>query len=369
MSSGIPAAIAALLVAVAPGCSSDDDRPGSGGAAQASAASSSATVGSVGSGASGSSTGSGGANGGAGGEGQAGAGRGGGGGAGGGPGGGGSGGGAAGGGGAGGGASFRIRIVTANTTTGNQQSYDPGEGIRIFQGLDPDIVMIQEFRYGDNSAVALQQFVDTTFGPGFEYYRESTVNVLNAIPNGVISRFPILSAGSWDDPVVDNRSFVWAQIDVPGPLDLWAVSVHFATASESVRNDEALSLVATATPLLPPADLLVVGGDLNTDVRTEACVTTLAQLILTTGPYPEDQLANGNTSTNRNKPYDWLLADADLEPFAVPLVIGQSVYPQGLVFDSRVYNPLAEVAPVQLADSGAVNMQHMAVARDFVLPR
>jgi hypothetical protein len=46
-------------------------------------------------------------------------------------------------------------------------------------------------------------------------------------------------------------------------------------------------------------------------------------------------------------------------------VIGQSTYADGIVFDSRVYDPLAEVAPVLFGDSGAVNMQHMAVARDF----
>jgi len=44
----------------------------------------------------------------------------------------------------------RLRLVAANTTSGTQQSYDPGHGIRIFQGLKPDVVMIQEFNYGDN---------------------------------------------------------------------------------------------------------------------------------------------------------------------------------------------------------------------------
>jgi hypothetical protein len=34
--------------------------------------------------------------------------------------------------------------MAANLSSGNNQSYDPGEGARIFQGLKPDIVMIQE---------------------------------------------------------------------------------------------------------------------------------------------------------------------------------------------------------------------------------
>jgi len=37
----------------------------------------------------------------------------------------------------------------------------------------------------------------------------------------------IVEAGEWDDPRVGNRDFAWARIDIPGPVDLWAVSVHF----------------------------------------------------------------------------------------------------------------------------------------------
>ena len=44
-------------------------------------------------------------------------------------------------------------------------------------------------------------------------------------------------------------------------------------------------------------------------------------------------------------------------------MIGSRAFPNGLVFDSRIYTPLAEVAPVLAADSG--NAQHMAVIKDF----
>jgi hypothetical protein len=39
-----------------------------------------------------------------------------------------------------------------------------------------------------------------------------------------------------------------------------------------------------------------------------------------------------------------------------------------LVFDSRTYEPLAEVAPVKRGDSAGPNMQHMAVVRAFAIP-
>ena len=41
----------------------------------------------------------------------------------------------------------RIRIVAGNITSGNGQNYNEGHGIRIFQGLKPDIILIQEFNY------------------------------------------------------------------------------------------------------------------------------------------------------------------------------------------------------------------------------
>src|SRR4051812_31220585 len=124
-----------------------------------------------------------------------------------------------------------LRILAANLTSGNFQSYDlpsvsiGGEGARILAGLHPDIVMLQEFNYAGNTAGELRSFVDATFGSSFSYYREAGAQ----IPNGVISRYPILAAGEWDDPEVTNRDFAYARIDIPGPIDLWAISVHLLT--------------------------------------------------------------------------------------------------------------------------------------------
>lgn len=263
----------------------------------------------------------------------------------------------------------RVRLMAANLSSGGSQSYDPGEGVRIFQGLDPDIVLIQEFNYGTNTPADHRAFVDLAFGAGFHFARESGPSI--ALPNGVISRYPIVASGSWDDPLTTNREFFWAQLDVPGPKDLWVVSLHLLTTGSSDRNAEAQALVAEIVANVPSAGLLAIGGDLNTGGRGELAIAALSQLVVTDpalAPYPADQNGNSDTNTNRNKPYDWLLVDADLNTYATPLVIGGSTYPAGLVFDSRVYTPLWEVAPVQVNDSAALNMQHMSVLRDFVLP-
>jgi len=260
--------------------------------------------------------------------------------------------------------SVPVRLMAANTTSGNLQSYDPGHGIRIFQGTRPDVVMIQEFNYGDNSATAIRQFVNTAFGTNFSYYREAGAQ----IPNGVISRWPIIASGEWDDTQVSNRDFAWARIDVPGPKDLWVVSVHLLTASSSVRNTEATNLVNFIKANVPTGDYLAIGGDFNTDSRSESCFNAFSQVVSTASPYPADRNGNTNTNASRGKPYDHVLVDGDLRQYQVATVIGGSTFSGGLVVDTRVYSPLSEISPALSGDSGASNMQHMAVIKDFLIP-
>ncbi|NVJ06406.1 lamin tail domain-containing protein [Myxococcus sp. AM001] len=258
----------------------------------------------------------------------------------------------------------RLRLLAANTSSGNGQDYDLGHGIRIFQGTDADVVMIQEFNYRSNTAADLRGFVDTAFGTQFHYYREGGAQ----IPNGIISRYPIIASGEWDDPYVSNRDFAWARIDVPGPKDLWAVSVHFLTTSSGNRNSEANSLVSRIRANIPDGDYLVIGGDLNTGSRNESAFSTLSQVVRTAGPHPVDKNGNGNTNAGRNRPYDHVLVDSDLFAHQTSVVIGGSSFANGLVVDTRVYTPLSAISPALYGDSAASGMQHMAVIKDFLIP-
>lgn len=253
----------------------------------------------------------------------------------------------------------RVRIMAGNLTSGNLQAYE-APGTRIFQGLAPDIALIQEFNIGDNAPATVRAWVDSTFGASFFLYRESGAQ----IPNGIVSRYPILASGIWEDPVSPNREFAYARIDVPGPKDLWAVSLHLLT-NDSSRPAEATALVNYITTNVPAGDYLVIGGDLNSDSRTEPAINTIGQVVDIAGPFPVDQGGDGDTNAGRNKPYDWVMFDADLKPLEVPVTIGAASFPNGLVFDSRVYTPLADVSPIQLGDSAASMMQHMGVVRDI----
>ncbi|WP_375757070.1 lamin tail domain-containing protein [Corallococcus exercitus] len=261
-------------------------------------------------------------------------------------------------------ANVRLRLMAANITSGTGQDYNPGHGIRIFQGTDADIVMIQEFNYGSDSAADIRAFVDTAFGTGFSYYREAGAQ----IPNGIISRYPIIAAGEWDDTQVSNRDFAWARIDIPGPKDLWAISVHLLTTSSGTRNTEASNLVKFINANVPASDYLVIGGDFNTNSRSEATFSTFSSVVSTASPYPADRNGNTNTNAGRNSPYDHVLVDNDLRAYQTAVVIGSSTFANGLVADTRVYSPISEISPAVSGDSGASGMQHMGVIKDFLIP-
>ncbi|TPW10127.1 MAG: endonuclease/exonuclease/phosphatase family protein [bacterium] len=262
--------------------------------------------------------------------------------------------------------SARIRVMAANTTSGSSQGYEQ-PGINIFKAFKPDVVLIQEFNAGNNSASDLRDFVDTAFGKDYKFYREE-----GQIPNGVISRFPIKKSGSWVGSCMGNRDLAWACIDIPGEKDLWAVSVHLKASSgnpnESARLTESGEAVAAVQKNVPRGDYVTLGGDFNLQDRDEPCLKTLGTAFVVRAPFPADDNGNTNTNAHRSKPYDWVLANPELQVRMVPVQVGSQTFPNGLVFDSRQFRPLSDVAPVESSDSGAPNMQHMAIVKDFEIP-
>lgn len=260
------------------------------------------------------------------------------------------------------GAPFTFRAMAANLTSGNLQSYDPGHGQRIIQGSKPDVVMIQEFNVGGNSQPELGNFVASTFDASFSWFRGA-----GGIANGVISRWPILARGEWNDTQVGNREFTWALIDLPGAADLWVISVHLLTANASTRNTEARELLAYVNATVPRGDYVLLGGDFNTDNRSESAYSTLAPVFVSSDPQPADQDGVEGTNASRSKPYDGVYPSKCLARLQVPTVIGATRFDAGAVIDTRVYTPLSEIAPALVGDSDASNMQHMGVLKDFLI--
>ena len=268
-----------------------------------------------------------------------------------------------------------IRVMAANITSGSNQSYT-NAGMRIFKGLAPDIVAIQEFNYtstnglGENLAPAFREMIDKAFGTNFSYYREPTP--VNSIPNGIISRFPIIASGEWDDTQMTDRDFAWARIDIPGTNDLYVVSVHLKASNDSAsvakRATQSTALKGFIQTNFPANAYIVVGGDMNLYSTNEDCYQTFISY-LSDSRIPTDGFSNSSTNMNtnagRSERYDHVFASATLDTNRVPIVIGSKTFTNGLVFDSRVFTPISSVAPILAGDSGDANMQHMAVVKDF----
>lgn len=262
-----------------------------------------------------------------------------------------------------------LRLVAANLSSVSTQAWSPdngnhsnpeGAGARILKALKPDVVMIQEF----NTTIPVRQWVNRTFGQEFSFYQEEG----KQIPNGVISRFPIIASGSWDDPQLDNREFAWARLRLPGDREMWVVSVHFHSKGSASRTIEAAALAHFVRATVPTGAMLAIGGDYNTRSVDEACFAELKGVVVHSEKPPADE--NGDITTNvpRNRPYDWVLASEALDKLEIPVVVAGKTFPNGLVFDTRVFTALEKCPPAQVGDSEVKHMQHMAVVRDFRIP-
>lgn len=254
-----------------------------------------------------------------------------------------------------------MRLMAANITSGRNQAYEL-PGIHIFQALAPDVVMIQEFNVGEGGRGRHEDFVRGTFGPAFQHYVESG----SPIPNGIVSRFPILSAGEWTNTTPGaNRDYAWARVDVPGPQNLFVVSVHLRTKG-GPRAGEESELVSLMRRALKPDDVAVLGGDFNHDAHQSPTLAGAAEFLSLNGPLPTNLEGRSGTSANLSKVLDHLFVGPALLSKELPITMGGKSYANGLVFTSDMAPP-SDIAPVLPRDSFAANMQHMPIVRDFAL--
>ena len=262
-------------------------------------------------------------------------------------------------------------LMAANTTSGSNQEYE-GPGNRIFQALCPDVVMIQEFNVTNGTtAAAYRTWVNQNFGTNFSYYVQ-TNGV--SIPNGIISRWPITSAGVWDDTTLSDRDFVWAKIQLPGTQQLQAVSVHIKASSGSSDVSQRTTEARALTNYIAQAGWLTNGyiaiaGDFNLYSTNEACMQVLTANTVTDRRQPADQFGDKETNSARENPYDRVLTSTNLDVRLRTFDLWGYSYANGIVYDTRITWASGLPSPSLAADSGATNMQHMAVMKVFELEK
>ena len=248
-------------------------------------------------------------------------------------------------------------IATANLSDNTSQAYGAA-GIRILQALQPDVLAIQEYNYKLGTSKDLAQRL---FGPDFHFAREKGGARL---PNGVMSRYPIVAFGQWEDPYVGNRSFFWATVQIPGPKPLHVVSVHLVQNHSERRLPEARHLLQLIRKQFPEGDYVALCGDFNVASRDSTALAALTQWF-DDSAHPADQAGNKNTNANRNRPYDYVLPNPALAPYHAPTVLAGQKFPAGLVFDSRLWNPLP--SPAEWEDT-VRDLQHLPVMKTFRVP-
>lgn len=268
-----------------------------------------------------------------------------------------------------------VRIVAGNLSSGSLQSYDPGDGINILKSLKPDIALVQEMNYKGNATEDYKEFAQAIVGT--DNYAVDSAGF--QIPNGVLSRWPITSSGYWDDPNISNRELLWATIDIPGPVDIMAISVHLHTSPSADQIEASLVIVdeVRAHKAANPGKFYyVVGGDFNGTASVSNSGFGKGGTFYVSGPHPVDDDGNENTNSNRSSQYDYVIGDNAMHGFQIPVVYpsdkdaSTKTYPDGLVFDTRTYSQsvLDEYfPPASTGDSGASSMQHMAIVKDYLV--
>ena len=287
-----------------------------------------------------------------------------------------------------------IRFMAANITSGKYQTYDDQRGIHIIKAFNPDIILMQEFNYEQGQHALVKEIC----GDNCHFSTTS-----HSIPNAIISKYPILSSGSWPSNVKSARNWDWAVINIPGKRKLLAVSLHL----HSERNGSELAPLKQKIEAKQKEGnyYVVIGGDFNTksrggvrsqfgrmlyvgkdnpNAKDDKTAVPALDKVCDGGEFPVDQNGNSCTSGERDDPYDWVLFDKDLNEFEIPIVVGNRTYNYGHIVDSRIYaqhDELSLIPPVQAEDSELcyaddwctnnkgerTNMQHQAVVRDIEL--
>ena len=250
------------------------------------------------------------------------------------------------------------------------------ETVRIIQGLKPDVACLQEWYVDYPAADDIDGWVAAAFGAGYTYHRASA----GYQKNGIVSRWPILSSGSWPDLQRANYYHDWAVIDIPGETNLQVVSAHLHSSDEAIRINQIKDVINYIRANFSNSHYLVISGDFNIANRSSEPIPTLLNgsnwggscWVTISDGTPVDQVGgNDRTNVNRTYNYDWIIPNSLLGGKIASLDLGEDSgpYAGGVVFDSRVFNPLSAVSPVQYGDTANGDQDHCPVMKSYdVLP-
>jgi endonuclease/exonuclease/phosphatase family metal-dependent hydrolase len=253
-------------------------------------------------------------------------------------------------------------LVSGTVVVNGETAYDDA-GQNLLKALCPDVVAIQEWVVTNSFA----QFVTDNFGADFYYVTDGTTG-LNALPNGIISRWPIVDTNIWDD-AVGYREHLHAEIDLPGSKNLNIVSVHLDAGDTAGDIANRILGARNLTNAIEQAgfaagDYLLIAGDLNTTNRSATELSVLTSIV-SDAYKPTDKAGNEETNPSKARPYDYVLPDSALEVQYVGMSYNGTSFADGLIFDTREWGD--HQYPALGSDSDAQNLTHSPVVKVFSL--
>lgn len=250
--------------------------------------------------------------------------------------------------------------VCASNLTEDSQIYE-GSSTRILQTLLPDIILMNEFNIDSRMSLPskITSWVHSTFGVDYYWMREQ-LNEDESIPNGIISKYPILVSGQLRDDQAE-RDHVFAQIKV-NQTKLWVFSVHLPTNQNKRKRitNELMGKIFSIVPLAEHSNI-ILGGDFNATSENDVAIEKIREKFKVDS-LPVDYHERPHTNRNRNKPYDWVLTTGLND---VPYKFLDKEFTHGFVYDTRIFTEdnMKDYALWRKDDSD--NHQHMAVVRSF----
>ena len=112
-----------------------------------------------------------------------------------------------------------------------------------------------------------------------------------------------------------DRNYTYAEIAIPGPTHLWAISVHMHTSPSSDHGIEANKMLRRFTASSRRATTWRSAETSTPTETSDPAIVALADDFVTSGPFPADQDGNHTTNDPRSKPEDYVLASNSLDPF------------------------------------------------------
>lgn len=268
-------------------------------------------------------------------------------------------------------------VCASNLTSEPEQSYQES-GSNILKTLRPDIILMNEFKVGPKASLKvndINQWVENLFGTDYKWIMEG-IETGDSIPNGIIynsSKVKMIKHNQIVDDI-GNRDHFYAQVEI-NSKNVWLFCVHLPY-KPSRRERETKNLMKEIKKIIKqdPDPYIILGGDFNFRGFDDISLQIIRNSDLFDIPnevekYPKDYKDQYFTNNPRKRPYDWVFASNNIDND--DYIFGEKKFKYGYIYDTRIFTQqeAEDLNIIGWVQDDSDDHQHMAVIRQFILPR